>query len=555
MARRIRWQIVIAVVASLVVLVLLSTAALSNTAVSRPLAGGTYVEATTGTPRDVIPLLNTPLADPVGRDIAALLFDGLTRIGIGNLPEPALAESWEIDEEGEIYTFRLRRDVQWHDGQPFTAADVLFTIQTIQSPDFPGDPALAGLWRSVLVDQVDSYTIRCTLNAPYAPFLSMASIPILPAHLLADMDIGEWANSPFASQPVGTGPYEIVELNTMHALLHANDGYFGGTPFIESFELRFVESSQAALSALTRQEIQAMGVKTSPELSQVTLPTHLRRFNIPLDEYALLSFNLREPLLENTELRQALARGLDKDMLIERALPGIATRLDTPVLTGWWAYDPHAQWYEYDPEIANQLLDNLGYVLNGQGIRARGSERLAFPLITDADPNRLAVAEEIARQWADIGVLVEVEQLDSAELRQRLQSHDFLLAVHGWARLGADPDMLELWHSSQAVGGTNYAGLNDTVIDRSLINARTELDLVQRGIYYADFQQRWIELVPGIVLYQPLYTFVASDDLGGLEFGKEGSASNLLLIGQEDRYRNVSGWFVRSSREIRGTLR
>ena len=116
MARRIRWQIVIATFSGLLIVGLLSRVALMNTAVSSPLTGGTYVEAIIGVPSQPIPLLNDPLLDPAGRDLAALLFDGLTRIGIDGLPEPALAESWQVDPGGEVYIFNLRRDVTWHDG-------------------------------------------------------------------------------------------------------------------------------------------------------------------------------------------------------------------------------------------------------------------------------------------------------------------------------------------------------------------------------------------------------------------------------------------------------
>ncbi len=555
MARRIRWQIVIATFSGLLIVGLLSRVALMNTAVSSPLTGGTYVEAIIGVPSQPIPLLNDPLLDPAGRDLAALLFDGLTRIGIDGLPEPALAESWQVDPGGEVYIFNLRRDVTWHDGAPFTATDVIFTLQTIQEASFTGDAALANLWRNVLVDRLDDYTIRCTLSAPYAPFLSAVRVPIMPAHLLGNISIDQWSTSPYAQQLVGTGPYQLEELALDRAILTANDTYFQRRPFIDRIELRFIETPEAALSALARDDVQALGFSITPTLSQVALPRTVRPMTVPLDGYTLVTFNLRNPPLDDQALRQALAGSLNKDTLIEQVLGGQVARIDTPILPGWWAYDPSVAWYDYDPAMAAQVLDEQGYVADADGMRMYEGAVLALPLITDSDPGRVATAEYLARQWTALGIQVEVEVLESAELRQRLRDHDFALALHSWSRLGADPDVFELWHSSQASSGLNYAGLRDETIDRVLVSARMELDLGARNSDYSTFQERWVQLVPAITLYQPLYTFATSEQLGGSGLDGRDIDSPLLLIGREDRYRNITRWFVESSRELRGTLR
>lgn len=545
---------------SLLVVVLLSGLALSNTTVSRPLSGGTYIEAIIGTPAQLIPLMPRPQPDAPGYDLDMLLFDGLTRVGPDGLPAPALADSWEISPDGTVYTFRLRRDVVWHDGQPFTASDVLFTLETIQGKDFVGPPALANVWRNVLVDRLDDYTVRCTLNAPYAPFLSDTRLPILPAHLLEATPMSEWGDSAFARQPVGTGPYTLAEITPDHALLEANPTYFGGVPYINRIELRFVESPQATFAALARSDIQAFGYHTTPELRSIALPERINQFDMPLDSYDTLTFNLRQPPLDDVQLRQALARGLDKDALVQQATDGAAVRLDTPILTGWWAYDPSVRWHDYDPQGAAETLESLGYTLNADdgnedsGIRTRDGQTLAFTLITDSDPARLGAAQEIARQWEVLGVQVEVAQLESDELRQRLRDHDFSLAVHGWTRLGPDPDVFALWHSSQAPDGLNYAGLQDDTIDQVLLNGRRETDLVSRSEDYRLFQQRWVELVPAITLYQPRYTFASSDEVQGQGFDTRGIGTAGLMIGREDRYRSIQNWFLNSSQEIRGTL-
>lgn len=557
MARRIRWQIVVAAVASLLVVGLLGQLALSTTAVSQPLAGGTYIEGVPGTPQQVIPLLNDPLTDPAGRDIGALVFDGLTRIGFDGLPTDGLAESWQTDQNGSVYIFRLREDVTWHDGEPFDADDVVFTIRAIRSPDFAGDPALVNFWSNVLVDRIDDYTVRFTLSAPFAPFPSVARVSMLPEHVLGDIPIGQWASSEFARQPVGTGPYQLTELDANRALLQANPDYFAGRPFINRMELRFIETPQAAVPLLTNGEILALGASTTtaPELAQVSLPATIQRLTLPMDGYTVLTMNLRDEPLDDVALRRALAHGLDKSTLVEQVLDGQVARVDSPILPGWWSFDPTLGWYEYDAEVAAQLLDDLDYERGDDGIRARGLLELSLPLITDNDPGRRAAAEEVARQWGALGVEVEVENLDSTELRERLIERDFVLALHGWARLGADPDVFQLWHSSQADDGPNYAGLRDDTIDELLEEGRTEQEFAARNESYAAFQRRWIELAPSIMLYQPLYVFSVNDTVGGIGFEQSELTSSNLLVGREDRYRHVRRWFINSAREIRGTLR
>ncbi len=555
MARRIRWQIVIAVLSSLFIAGLMGRLALSATSVASPLAGGAYVEAIDGIPRQPIPVFSDPRSDPASHDLAALLFDGLTRIGIDGLPEPNLARSWQIDPSGEVYTFQLRRDVVWHDGERFDADDVIFTIRSVQDRRFQGDPVLANLWRNVLVDRIDDYTIRCDLSAAYSPFPALARMPILPEHILGSTPVDRWSDLDFARVLIGTGPYRLVGLTAQHAMLEANTNYFGEIPFIDNIELRFIESPEAGFSALMRGDVDAFGTSRLPELSLVALTHDLRRVQIPLDEYTILTFNLRQPPLDEPTLRQTLARGLDKDRLVDDATDGLAVRLDTPILPGWWAFDPTASWHLYAPLVAEQELAELGYTRTSSGALVMDDQPLVFELITDGDPWRLAAAESIARQWGELGIAVKIEQLDGDTLRQRLRDRDFAMALHGWTRLGADPDVFELWHSSQSVDGLNYAGLRDETIDRALNNARMEQELVLRSEEYAVFQERWIELTPSITLYQPLYTFFASDRLDGLGFESVYSSSRLLMIGREDRYRGVSRWFVNSLREIRGNLR
>lgn len=553
MARRIRWQILIAVISSLLVSGLLGQMALRNTAVADPLAGGILVEGVIGTPEQTLAMYSDPLNDPIAHDISALVFDGLTRVGADGLIDLALAEEIVVDPGGEVYTYRLRQDVRWHDGASFSAADVVFTLRTIQDVRFNGDPALVAIWQNVLVDQVDEHTVRFTLRAADAGFTALTTVPILPVHLLGNLSPDAIAESAFAQNPVGTGPFQLADLNEQAARFTANQDYFGGRPFLDQIELRFIASQEAALALLQRGEIQALGAGRA--LQEASLPRNLRRVAVPLDRYDILAFNMREEPLDDIAFRQALARALDRQLLVDRALGGFAGLLDSPILPGWWAYDPSTSWYDYDPQAAQRALAELGYDRDASGLLGQEGRPLILELVTDGEPLRLAAAQEIARQWNELGVGIELRQVSSEELVERLRARDFALAIHGWINLGPDPDVYDLWHSSRAESGPNYAGLRDEEIDALLSNARSETELAARSADYAAFQRRWIELAPSIPLFQPLYSFAYDEQLGGLGFADPQSTASLLMLGQADRYRSVSRWFVNSARELPGNIR
>ncbi|HEU5014340.1 MAG TPA: peptide ABC transporter substrate-binding protein [Roseiflexaceae bacterium] len=559
MARRIRWQILIASVSGLLVLGLMSFLALTNTAVSRPLNGGTYVEGFTTLPRQINPLVSDPARDPTAADIRALVFEGLMRIGVDGLPEPELAaEAPQISADGTVYTFTLRPDVQWQDGTPLTADDVVWTLRAVQSSAYAGDPVARGVWGEVLIDKLDDHTVRCTLTAPFAPFLSQATFPILPAHLLQDVPPDQWATAPFNQHPIGTGPYKLTELTTEHALFAANATYHDGRPFLDNVEFRFFSTTQDAQMALMRGQIMGLGFLGTSELNRVPLPRDVTKHVTPLDAYTVLTFNMRGGPLADVGVRRALVRGFNKDTLINDTLHGEVARLDTPILPGWWAAAPDLAVQPPSQQAAADALTSLGYELGPDGVRTKDGQPLNLPLITDDTPDRVAAAREIARQWGALGVQVPVETLQPDVLQQRLQAHDFTMAIHGWQRLGPDPDVLELWDSRFAASGRNYAGVQDEELDRLLRQARQEQNIAARRQLYITFQQRWLDLAPSITLYQPVFVY-ATRELGGLELSQSGEAtqlmSNQLLLGREDRFRNVSRWFLRSAREIRGDLR
>ena len=224
-----------------------------------------YVEAIVGSPARVNPLF-APLND-TDRDLAALVFSGLTRLGPDGQVLPDLAESWKISEDGLTYIFRLRRDVDWHTGAAFTAEDAVFTYELLADPQLPSDPTLGQFWRQVSCEAGDEFTLLCELPAPFAaPFLAHTTIGLLPKHAFAGITAATIADSPLNQAPVGTGPFRLVQMDQEKAVLRANATYYGERPAIDEIEFRFFPDPSTAAAALSRGDVQ--GLLLGPEASQ-----------------------------------------------------------------------------------------------------------------------------------------------------------------------------------------------------------------------------------------------------------------------------------------------
>jgi len=234
MFRRIGWQVLLVGVGFLITAAILAYVASTYTTEFRPAPGGTYVESVGGYPQSLNPLLS--FYNDADSDVTALVFSGLTRIGMEGEVEPDLALGWEIDSSGITYTFRLNRNALWHDGYYVTADDVIFTVGLLQDPDYPGPPDIGGLWRAVTASKIDDYTVQFVLAEPYAPFLDYTAIDLLPAHILSSVNARDLPTLDFNRQPIGTGPFRLTDVETGEGQITAVtlkrfQRYYGSDPY------------------------------------------------------------------------------------------------------------------------------------------------------------------------------------------------------------------------------------------------------------------------------------------------------------------------------------
>jgi peptide/nickel transport system substrate-binding protein len=538
MVRRIRWQILIAVLTALIIFGLLGSFALSSAATTRPLQGRVFVEGVVGTPEQLNPLVHGPNTSQAERDIAALLFEGLTRIDESGGVQPALAERWTVGENNQVFIFTLRRDRTWHDGAPITADDVLYTVRGVQNANFPGDRSLAALWRNVLVQKIDQRTIRFEISTPFAPFPSLARLPILPSHLFRTLRPEQWAAAPFSRRPVGSGRWKLQALDNKQALLvpfedHPDAGS------LDHLLLRFYPTADAAVLALRRREVQGVATLATAGRRAPEAPRRTKRVLAALGDYTLLAFNLRQAPLDDPRFRQALALGINRELLIANVLDGQAQTIDSPVLPGTWAADQQARLPAFRRSAAQQALGQLGYVdSNGDGWIEQEGQRLTLPLLIADNGEQIALANEIARQLRAIGIAVETRRVPAATLQSDLATHNFTLALHSWSDVGADPDAFALWHSSRADGGANYAGLRNPEIDRLLADGRAATSESQRRQIYAQFQRRWIEILPSLPLYQSVLAYDVDESITVPD------QSSAFLTARADRFALLDEWQV-----------
>lgn len=559
MGRHLRWQVVITLLGIALLGSLLAYLAFTFGTVVVPAAGGTYVEGLVGQPRYINPILCQ--SNPVDRDLCSLVFNGLTKLDERGGVLPDLAERWEISPDGLRYTFYLRRDVRWHDQTPFTADDVVFTIEAIQHPGYRGDPYFAELWRSVEVVKLDAYTVQFTLRQPFAPFLGYTTIGILPAHALADVPAESLSGHPFNQHPIGTGLFQVGEITAEHALLQVNPLFYGPKPYLNKIEFRFYPSYARLLSAYEEGQIQGIRRVLPANLSEVKANRGLQLFSARLPSYALVLLNLKNPELsffQDRLVRQALLYSIDRQELVDRVLDGQGLVAHSPILPETWAYNDGVARYEHDPERARDLLMEAGWRTPGHlsamvgdtdresdgSIRQKRGAKLAFTLLTDDDPVHVELAEEIARQWEEIGVRAIPQTIRSGLVEDYLRPRKFD-AVLIDLEVRGDPDPYPLWHSTQASGeGQNYAGFVNYEVDKLLEEARCTVDSDRRAELYRRFQGIFADEVPSLLLYYPIYTYAVDERIKGVQLGPVSELS--------DRFRNITEWYVMTKRVIVG---
>jgi peptide/nickel transport system substrate-binding protein len=541
---RVAWQAALATLGIVLIFIILSQSVPDLTTVEVPVAGGTYVEGVLGYTDRINPILAPPMiqANPVEKDLSSLVFDGLTTLDQTGQISPCLAIDWEVSEDGSVYDFHLRPGVHWHDGAPFTAADVAFTVQALQDPGYQGPPALSELWRNVTVEQLDETSVRFTLQEPFPSFLYYTNIGILPAHLLSNVPAAELPTHDFSTQhPVGTGMFQVESIAADRVILAANPDYWGAKPFLNRFETWFFGNWDDLLLSYDRGEIQGFHPPSPDNLADLAKLPNLQIYSAQSTGLGIIYLNLKSeslPFLQQTEVRQALLYALDRQSLIDQALDGQGVIAHSPISSILWAHDPSVRQYGYDPERAIGLLDASGWMdSDGDRVRDKEGVALSLTLLTSDDPSQTQLGQLVVNQWRAIGVDAKLQSVDGTALTELIRNRDFDAALTDIG-LTADPDPYPLWHSTQVESGQNFAGFQNEEADVVMEEARFSADPEQRAELYRSFQQIFAEAVPSLPIYYPVYSYAVDTKIREVQISP--------LLRTSDRFRNIADWYAQT---------
>ncbi|MFA5879614.1 MAG: peptide-binding protein [Candidatus Margulisiibacteriota bacterium] len=447
--------------------------------------------------------------DGPSAEIVGLIFNGLFKVAEDLSMKPDLVASYKISSDGKIYIFKLRQDIFWHDGKKFTCDDVIFTFQklfdlktnTVRRSDF----VISG--KSIRFVKIDNYTLKAILPEPFAPFLVNLGIGILPKHLLNNKNIN---TADFNRHPIGTGPFKFVDWQTNQFVkLSRNDAYYFKKPKIARILFKIIPNENTAFIALKKGEIDLASIPIR-EVKRLKNNSEISIYNYYPLSYTYLGFNLKNPILKDLRVRQAIALAIDRKAMIKAVLRNfgkVAYVTESPYS---WAYPDlkSIDKYTYNPEKTKKLLENLGYQYNqNTKFFEKDGKILEFTIITNkGNVYREKTAEIIQQFLARSGIKVNIQLMEWSSfikvINEPKDPKDFDLVLLGWS-LSIDPDSYSLWYSKEYPRGFNFIGYNNKIIDELLVKERQSINKAERKKVFQEIYQVLAFELPYYTLYYP----------------------------------------------------
>ncbi len=556
--RNIRWQLLIAIGGlALVVVLLIGQTPDQITAPAQPVTGGVHSEALIGEIIRLNPILD--FSNQPDRDIDRLIYHGLLHFDSRGIPVPDLAATWSISADASLYTFTLREDAVWHDGEPVTSDDIIYTYSKLQDDNYPGPNDIHELWNQVNIIRLDDRRVQFQLPEPFAPFLDYLSVGLLPDHLLRGVSAGDLIDHPFNLDPIGTGPFLldqfILEDSQITGVsLVAFDEFYGQQPFLERIELILFENEQDALKAYNNGEVKGIGYLGESILNEALSLPSMNVHSARLPHLGLIFLNLQNPekdFLSEKTIRRALAIAINRQWIIDQVFLGQAVQPIGPIMPGTWAFAEGIKALPFDPDEAAQILESEGWELPAGASpgtpeyqRVKDEEILSLELVHLEDNTNTQIAELVKRYWEAIAIQVELVPVSSDSLLNEFLQPRAFQAVLTELDLGSypDPDPYPIWHDSQTETGQNYSGFSDRNISIWLEQARTTPDRGRRSELYTSFQYRFQDQVPSILMYYPIYNYGIDAQVQGVTVGP--------LFNPSDRFNTVFDWYLVARRGV-----
>ena len=487
--------------------------------------------------------------NPVDRDISSLIFEGLFATNEYGEIVPRLAERLAISSDGIEYVVKLRDDIRWQNGMPFSADDVVFTMSLLSKPDYARISPIGEFWSTVEVQRLDDYLLRFRLAQPLSSFTLLLTQGILPQHALRGAAVTDLARHPFNLSPIGTGPYQLaslrlnsessittVELARSPVFLERREAR--GSYHLPRLSFHLFPNAKDTIEAYASGELSALA-NLAPRGEILTLPNS-QVYTQTASSIAMIIFNWKETIFAERRLRQALSLSLDAPELIRKNLGAEVAYADSPYAPGSSVYRPNPFWTAHDLEQALALLDAAGIRRQSEiAIDPDAAETPApatrFSLLAEDSKPLQQLADDIAAQWGLLGFQVEVEAVSADDLANRLSTGRFHAAI-ATLRIGGDFDLYRYWHPAQYDNGHNYGAVSNNEISELIEQARREIYSNRRALLQQQFQEAFAADAIAIPLYYPLFTFVVNAQIEGVQLG--------YLASPADRFRTIDDWRI-----------
>jgi ABC-type transport system substrate-binding protein len=438
------------------------------------------------------------------------LFKTLTEEGLHPLPFPALtpAEKERPFKAEPIIHFTLREGVRWHDGVPFTSADVAFTYHAI-TDERVASPIISNFDLVSSLTTPGPYEVVVRYKKPFSPALLSWMTSILPAHLLEKIEPAKWADF-YNRHPIGTGPFKFDSWKTNEYIrLVKNYDYYLGSPWLDSVVFRVLPDPLTLRLAFETHQVDFWNVDPWAVKSFEHDP-RFDLFSSSGNQYNYLGWNLRRPIFQDLRVRKALAQAVNIPQMIKYIIYGRGTQSTGIFTPKMWFFDPKVQPLPYDPAAASALLDEAGWKVGPDGIRVKDGQRLSFTLLTNnGNEIRRDIATLVQDDLKKIGVEVKVEIYEWAVLLKRfVNKGEFDAIVMGWG-LGNDFDQYQIWHSSQThPEELNFINYRNPKVDALLTDIRQEYSRPEILKMAGEIQQTIYNDQPYIFLFVPETTSV-----------------------------------------------
>lgn len=469
------------------------------------------------------PSLN-PQLDPLdgwGRNISYYLYESMARPDAHTWGhEPRLAERWDISDDKLTFTFYLRKGVRWHDGEPFSADDVIFTFDKLFDTHCKTISMRSFLEPIERYEKLDAHTVRFTLRKRYwYAFDAIAEIFIYPKHVFEG---GDFNTHPANRAPVGTGRYRFGHWKTGDEIvLVRNDGYYGRKAYLDKLVFKYAPDPTVRAQLLQRGELD-VAERVSPEqwarlAEEPAIAAAFWRLRHVPDGVQWIGWNQSRPMFRDARVRRALTMLIDRGDIVQNLRLG----LDMPAAS--WFYPGSKQYntklapLPYDPKRAIELLEQAGWKdTNANGTRDKDGVELALTFLYPAgNPLYEQLASLMQNDFGKVGIAVETSRLEWAVYTERLRKHEFDACSLVW-KLEPRSDPWQIWHSSSIGGGSNWVSFRNVEADRLMQAAREEFDVERRAALYHRFSEILHQEQPYTLLFNRYNLSLVSKRFGGV---------------------------------------